>query len=90
MRRASRTDATQAAIVDALRRVGCQVKDTSGVGYGFPDLVIRSPRGKIILMEVKTARGRLTPQQVAWHCYWPETVLVRTVEEALKATGAIR
>ena len=37
MRRAARTDANQAAIVDALRSVGCSVVSLSAVGKGVPD-----------------------------------------------------
>lgn len=89
MRRAAKTDANQGDIVEALRRVGCQVKVTSTVGQGFPDLVVRLPGccALIMLMEVKTADGKLTPDQKEFIALWPETVEVRSVDEALLAVG---
>lgn len=102
MRRASRTDGPHAAIVQALRKVGCQVKDTSRVGDGFPDLIVRADgllktvqknaalfywEPKILLMEVKTARGKLNAEQQAFLRLWPETLVVRSVDEALQAVG---
>ena len=96
---AKRTDSTHAAIVKALRKAGCQVKDTSRVGQGFPDLIVRvgrfqnvsepsqRPWGKYLLMEVKSPRGTLTADQRKFLAAWPETVIVRSVDEALKAVG---
>jgi hypothetical protein len=79
--------------VKALRKVGCKVSDTSGVGRGFPDLVVRATKGdiwrtpRILLMEVKTAKGKLTPDQEQFIADWPEVVVVRSVDEALAAVG---
>lgn len=90
MRRAPKTDTVQADIVAALERVGCRVAIMAGVGKGFPDLVVRC-RGHmapIILMECKSGkRGKLTPQQVRFLSEWPETIIARTVEDALRAVG---
>jgi hypothetical protein len=41
MRRRARTDDNQAAIVAALRQLGCEVADLSGVGDGLPDLLVQ-------------------------------------------------
>ena len=93
MRRAARVDSTHAAIVQALRKVGCQVKDTSRVGQGFPDLIVRARKGdiwqspRILLMEVKSARGKLNAEQKEFIASWPETLVVRSVSEALAAVG---
>ena len=108
MRMKARTDKGHKAIVQALRKVGCKVKDTSGVGRGFPDLVVRiAGRGytmraiapirghgnyqwegaAIVLMEIKEPKGKLTPDQEQFLAEWPETVIVRSVEEALAAVG---
>ena len=97
---AKRVDGTHAAIVKALRKVGCQVKDCSRVGQGFPDLVVRAPLYyygmaternarvvRILLMEVKRPKGKLTPDQETFIVAWPETVIVRSVSEALAAVG---
>lgn len=101
MRRAARTDGIHAAIVQALRKVGCQVLDLSRVGQGCPDLLVRcgrfldvsGPRAtgtawpKVVLMELKLPRGRLTEPQEDFLSQWPETVIVRSVSEALAAVG---
>jgi hypothetical protein len=72
MRRRARTDDNQAAIVAALRQLGCEVADLSGVGDGLPEL-----------FEVKTAKGKLRPQQQAFQAKgWPVQV-VRSVDEAV-------
>ena len=94
MRRAARTDRNHAAIRDALREAGASVWDTSGVGGGFPDLVVGhvSPtRGREnLLVEVKDGKRkpserRLTQQQYefaeAWRGQW---CLVESVDEALE------
>jgi hypothetical protein len=41
----------------------------------------------IVLMEVKTARGKLTADQQKFIAQWPEVVIVRSVAEALLAVG---
>lgn len=100
-RYAAKVDGPHTAIVQALRRVGCQVLDLSRVGHGCPDLLVRcgqfvhvsgpGARGhtwmKAVLMEVKTPRGRVQAEQIAFQARWPETVIVRSVEEALRAIG---
>lgn len=85
MRLKARTDGPQAAIVQALRKIGCRVFDTSRCGGGFPDLVVRAvgPKCRILLMEVKSARGKMTWDQQRFLLDWPETIIVRSVEEAL-------
>lgn len=96
---ARRTDTGHKAIVQALRKVGCKVSDTSRVGQGFPDLVVRvnacalhgcaHDHGlrRILLMEVKEPKGKLTADQEAFMRDFPETVVVRSVDEALRAVG---
>lgn len=99
MRYAARTDSTHRAIVDALRKVGCRVADTSRLG-GFVDLVVRTTASptveagqwyagppQIVLMEVKTLKGKLTKGQAQFLRDWPEVVVVRSVDEALAAVG---
>ncbi len=91
MRLRGRTDANQSAIVSALRKVGCRVVDMSPLGGGVPDLLVSLPRRKalpdLVLMEVKTARGRLTRDQQTFEAAgWPVFV-VRSVAEALRIVG---
>lgn len=98
MRRAARTDHTQAAVVQALRAAGCKVLSLAGVGNGVADLLVKTPQrmeanalrwSDLFLLEVKNPAGRgtsLTPDQVKFHAEWPVTV-VTTPEEALRAVG---
>lgn len=70
MRRAARTDANEAEIVRAFEAFGCLVHDTSALGGGFPDLVVRA-YDRVLLVEVKDgskppSARRLTPDQVAF------------------------
>ena len=62
-RRAARTDENHAAIRDALREVGCIVQDTHALG-GFCDLVVVTPGGRVLLLEVKSPGGTFTPDEV--------------------------
>ena len=57
--RAKRIDGNQGEIVKFLRKAGCVVEITSDVGRGFPDLVVRTPKGTIYLTELKD--GSLPP-----------------------------
>lgn len=94
MRRAARTDANQAEIVDVLRRAGRSVSVTAGVGRGFPDLVV-GHRGKTFLLEVKDgaqppSKQRLTEDEKLWHMEWRGHVaVVHSVAEAIAATGGL-
>lgn len=74
MRRAAKIDDNQNEIVDGLRKLGCSVAITSGVGSGFPDLIV-GRLGVNILIEVKDggkspSRQALTLDQVKWHDEW--------------------
>jgi len=73
MRRRGRVDENHAEIVSVLRRC-CSVTSTSGVGSGFPDLVVGF-RGVTHLLEIKDgekspSRRRLTDDESAWHETW--------------------
>jgi Holliday junction resolvase len=83
MRRAAKRDASEAAIVAALRTAGWSVEFlnlTDG-----PDLLIGKP-GRCLLIECKTGKGKLKPGQSDWHQRWkgPTVIVVRTVEEAIR------
>lgn len=77
-----RRDANESGIVKALEAVGCRVFRVSG--RGLPDLLIYR-RGRCYAVEVKTAKGLITPAQD--RAPWP---IVRTPDEALLAVGAIQ
>ena len=81
-------DANEPEIVTALKAAGCGVKrldfpDEEGVF----DLLVGRP-GLNMLMEVKTAIGRLSPGQVQFQETWPGPLcVVRSPIEALQAMG---
>ena len=91
MRRAARTDANHAGIVEALRQIGCAVQSLATVGGGCPDLLVRAPDMRLVLLEVKdgakrASARRLTPDQVQWHQQWGAPVaVVLDVQEAIAA-----
>ena len=97
MRRAARRDATEDAIVAALRCAGCSVAYW-GID-GAPDLVV-GRAGRTWLLEVKQPAGprggatrdgqRLGELQVAWHRAWRGHVaVVHSATEALAAVGLL-
>jgi len=91
---AKRIDANQPEIVKALRQAGATVTPTHELGRGFPDLVVGF-RGLNHLFEIKDgskspSRRKLTPDEIEWHANWRGQVkIVETVEQALRAIGAI-
>lgn len=92
-RRAARVDGNHTAIKQNLERLGCEVEDTSGVGGGFPDLIV-GKRGRAVFLEIKDpsqppSGRRLTPAQEKWHARWKAqgvpVFVVETFEEAVDA-----
>lgn len=89
MRRAHNVDANQAAIVEALRRVGATVQILSAVGGGCVDLMV-GYRNKTYCLEVKQPgkAADLTEDERAWHLFWRgHAAIVTTPESALRAIG---
>ena len=97
MRRAARRDATEDAIVVALRSAGCSVAYW-GID-GAPDLVV-GRAGVTYLLEVKQPLGprggssqdgqQLNDLQLAWHRKWRGHVtVVRSVTEAFQVVGLL-
>lgn len=87
---ARKRDANEEAICKALEACGAQVLRL-GV-KDAPDLLVRckgwgSIPARLVLLEVKTARGNLKAGQKAFHLRWPEVVVVRSVAQALAAIG---
>ena len=91
--RAARVDANQPDIVKALRRVGCLVAITSGVGQGFPDIVV-GYRQRIYLVEIKDgtkppSATKLTKDEQAFHDKWTGYVhIIYNIDDALTMIGA--
>jgi Holliday junction resolvase len=90
MRKRGRVDNNQADIVRWLRKAGCTVAITSGMGDGFPDLVV-GYRWRTRLIEIKSPGGKLTPAQVTFIHTWTgeAPAVVTTAEEALMHMGVI-
>jgi Holliday junction resolvase len=86
MRRAARTDNTQAEIVDVLRAHGCRVLRSQSPEPGHPDLIVLKPvyqEFDVELVECKARRGKLrTAQQRLRDEGWPIVVL-RSADEAM-------
>ena len=87
-----KVDANQNAIVAALREARCGVLSLASLGGGVPDTLVWSPYTRSYAVhEVKGPDGELTPDQVTFHAAWPgPIVIVRSVDEALAAVGALR
>jgi hypothetical protein len=86
-RRAHKVDGNQAEIVAALRAVGATVQILSAVGDGCPDILV-GRNGRNYLMEIKVPGGKLTPDQVEWHCRWRgKAKIVESKQQALKVLG---
>jgi hypothetical protein len=84
VRRAAKVDANQPEIVAALRAAGLSVAPLHFVGRGFPDLLVGS-YGENILLELKTAKGKLTPDEAKWHEQWRgQVAIARTIADALR------
>jgi hypothetical protein len=90
VRRAGRTDDNQKDIVDALRKAGASVFVTSGLGDGFPDLVVGF-RGRTSLHEIKGEKAELSEEEAKFFATWRgEVHIVRSPKDALGAIGAIK
>lgn len=87
-RRLGKRDSNEKQIVEALRKCGLLVHHVSA--KGFCDLVVRSPKFGIVLLEVKSsAKAKLTPAQVEHRQDgWP-VVIVRSEADALAACGIV-
>jgi Holliday junction resolvase len=97
MRRAARTDANHAAIVDALRKAGAHVTSLAAIGDGCPDLLV-GYRQRLYVLEVKDgtkppSARELTADQVQWHAaalrVGVTPHVVDNLTDALRAIGAI-
>ena len=82
----AKRDANEPEIYEALRWAGCSVERLSQ--RGVPDLLVWTPEKGLMLLEVKTTRGKLTPDQIEWHEQWEGPVyVVESIEEALEVVG---
>lgn len=79
---AKRTDGNHAEIRQAMRDAGAEVEDMSGSGRGMPDTLVFTPDGRLLLVEIKMAKGTLTAPQVRFHARFPVHI-VRSAAEAI-------
>lgn len=92
MRRAAKTDGNHQEIRNGLRAAGVSVADTSGLGAGFPDLVVGSG-GMNYLLEVKDgslppSRRQLSDDEQRFHAGWHgQVAVVLDLDEALDVLG---
>jgi len=80
MRRRSRTDSNQPAIVKIFRSLGCSVQHLHTVGQGCPDILV-GKLGVNLMVEIKDgSRGpsdrKLTIDEMNWHKEWSGQVCV--------------
>ncbi len=83
MRRAGKRDRNHAEVRQALRDVGCSVLDLGNVGEGVPDLLVATPRGRTLLVEIKDGEKppsaqRLTKKQRKFFASWRGELAVVT------------
>lgn len=83
MKKHGRVDRNQGEIVDALRRCGWHWLNLSMVGGGCPDGIASKP-GRIRFVEIKTPKGKLTPEQAEFHKRVPDVQILRSVEDAVR------
>lgn len=82
----AKVDGIQMKCVIRLRKRGASVKITSGIGKGFPDLVV-GYKGHNLLMEVKNgaldkAHRKLNDDQEKFHQDWRGQIVTVLSEEA--------
>lgn len=81
MRNAARVDENQEEIVKALRKIGAAVEV-----LGLPLDLLVSHRGRTMVIECKTATGKLTKYQREFLSRWPgEAHIVYSPEDAVAA-----
>lgn len=81
-RAAAKRDANEAEIIKALRAAGCSVAQISA--RGLPDLLVGTPSGTNLLLEVKRPGAKLTASEAAFFAAWQgQRSVVHSVEEAL-------
>jgi hypothetical protein len=79
-----RVDINQAEIVKMLRAFGASVIDLHEVGHGCPDILV-GYKWHSFPMEIKSAEGKLTPDEVKFNEEWRGNYyIVHSFEEAVQ------
>ena len=79
--RAARTDANHGEIVQAYRDHGWRVLSLARLGDGAPDLLVADQAEQLHLVEVKTPKGRMRPQQEYFTAQGWFVRVVRSVDD---------
>ena len=83
---AKRVDLNHAEIVKKFRELGASVFDSSGIGRGFPDILVGF-NGNTALVEIKSGeKKRFTEAQLKFIADWKGSVVTRIND----IDGAIR
>lgn len=87
----SRRDANHGEITEAFEALGCTVHDTHEVGGGFPDIVVGLV-GVNVLVEIKTANGKLEGSQIGFIERWRgcKPYIVQTHADVIALVAFIR
>ena len=89
MRKHAKVDLNQVEIVAAIRKVGGKVLHLHQIGGGCADVLVKY-RGVLLLMEIKSKGGRMTPDEQAFYDEWQDCmVVVYSAEEALEALARL-
>ncbi len=89
MRKRAKVDLNQVEIVAAIRKVGGKVLHLHQIGGGCADILVKY-HGVLLLMEIKSKGGRMTPDEQAFYNEWQECmVVVYSAEEALEALARL-
>ena len=82
---AAAVDENQKGIVKDLRAVGISVQSLGRVGEGCPDLLL-GYKGRNILCEIKTSKGKLKANQEEWIETWggEKVIVARTSDEIIE------
>jgi hypothetical protein len=86
--RRKRRDGNHAEILAVFAQCGWKCVDTSQLGGSVPDAFCAKRGRGVVAVEIKTATGKLTTGQSAWHADWPgETVIVRDCDDVLRLSS---
>jgi hypothetical protein len=84
-----KVDSNQAEIVEALRKLPCEVLSLGSLGGGAPDLLV-SFRNRLILLEVKPPGEKQNAAQIKFAERWPVAVVRSGPEAVLAVVEAAR
>ena len=88
----ARVDDNHRFIRTVLRELGCVVEDLSDVGRGMSDLLVKTPGGTVLLVEVKNpdqppSKRRLTPDETKVALRWGASYVVVETEPQARAVA---